>query len=170
MEERKRDETSSAIIFSKRVQGRWSNLKNEDCFSFMILLEVDQFNGCLKFLWKISAALHYLIIIYIYEILTKLVFLAWKSLDRKKNAVAGPSIFLLENWKKSFNIDRKYHQNLPVWQPERSSEIIGLCLMKLSSEMLQNILEIRKPKYFFFILSNFGLVTVDVGIDQGIHC
>ena len=46
-----------------------------------------------------------------------------------------------------------------------SSEIRGLCLMKLSSEMLQNLpcFWNKKPQLVFdvFISSNFGFITVD---------
>ena len=62
---------------------------------------------------------------------------------------------------------------------QHSSEIKGLCLMKCSSETFQNLPYFWNKKtqtvfFSFFILSNFGFVTVDaliyVDIDQDIHC
>ena len=45
-----------------------------------------------------------------------------------------------------------------------SSGIRGLCLMKLSSETLQNLsyFGIWKPKYLFFISNNFGIQQLDI--------
>ena len=52
-----------------------------------------------------------------------------------------------------------------TWAGKHSSEIWGLCLMKLSSETLQKLPYFWNEKTqigFFFISSNFGFVTVQI--------